>query len=327
MGFKSIFQKEMEDYLKLRKQATCTATYKSTQYTLQSFDEYLAMYHDGSKSVSMENVYGWIRTLYSSSYADKTIVGKVSELRKFLEYLRFVGFLVFMPDCPKLRDDYIPYIFSDIEISKIFHAADSILLTRNSSRYIQLEFPMLLRILYCCGLRLNEALTMRVNDILFENSVLIIRNAKNQKQRLVPMAQELTDILEKYCLVMRIKDRPDAFLFPGKNLEGHLSKNTALKRFQAVLKSIGIYVEPAPHTRGQCLHCFRHLFAIKSFAQAESNGCPADESIPYLSVYMGHEDMNGTAKYLKFSSDIFPEYTEMFEVYTDGIFSEVSYEE
>ena len=42
---------------------------------------------------------------------------------------------------------------------------------------------------------------------------------------------------------------------------------------------------------------------------------------------MGHEDMNGTAKYLKFSSDIFPEYTEMFEVYTDGIFSEVSYEE
>ena len=126
---------------------------------------------------------------------------------------------------------------------------------------------------------------------------------------------------------MRIKDRPDAFLFPGKNLEGHLSKNTALKRFQAVLKSIGIYVEPAPHTRGQCLHCFRHLFAIKSFAQAESNGCPTDESIPYLSVYMGHEDMNGTAKYLKFSSDIFPEYTEMFEVYTDGIFSEVSYEE
>ena len=78
MGFKSIFQKEMEDYLKLRKQATCTATYKSTQYTLQSFDEYLAMYHDGSKSVSMENVYGWIRTLYSSSYADKLLEKSVN---------------------------------------------------------------------------------------------------------------------------------------------------------------------------------------------------------------------------------------------------------
>lgn len=327
MEFKSIFQKEMEDYLKIREQAICTATYKSTQYTLHSFDVYLVQCHDGSKSVSRENVYGWIRTLYRSSYANSTIVGKVSELRKFLEYLRFAGFPVFMPDCPKLRDDYIPYIFSDFEIAKIFHAADSILLTRNSSRYIQLEFPMLLRILYCCGLRLNEALTIHVDDVRFENSVLIIRNAKNQKQRLVPMAQELTDILEKYCLAMRIKDKPDAFLFPGKKPEGHLSKNTALKRFQAVLKSTGIYVNPAPHTRGQCLHCFRHLFAVKSFAQAESSGFPMDKSIPSLSVYMGHEGMNGTAKYLKFSSDIFLEYTEMFEFYTDGIFSEVLYEE
>lgn len=85
--------------------------------------------------------------------------------------------------------------------------------------------------------------------------------------------------------------------------------------------------KPEPHKRGQCLHCFRHLFAVKSFTQAERSGRPVDESVPFLSVYLGHFDMDGTEKYLKFGGDMFPEYTEMFETYADGVFQEVQYEE
>ena len=93
-------------------------------------------------------------------------------------------------------------------------------------------------------------------------------------------------------------------------------------RFRAILKSAKIYKQPnTPGQRGQCLHCFRHLFAVKSFAQAEQNGRSTIGSIPYLSVYLGHFDMDGTEKYLKFSSDIFPEHTEMFENYSADVFS------
>jgi hypothetical protein len=89
-----------------------------------------------------------------------------------------------------------------------------------------------------------------------------------------------------------------------------------------ILESADIYIPTEkPSQRGQCLHCLRHVFAVGSFAQAERNGISTTDSIPYLSVYLGHFDMDGTEKYLKFSSDIFPEHTTMFEAYSDGVFS------
>ena len=93
-------------------------------------------------------------------------------------------------------------------------------------------------------------------------------------------------------------------------------------KFREILKSAKVYIQPEkPGKRGQCLHCLRHLFAVKSFAQAEQNGRSTTDSVPYLSIYLGHFDMDGTEKYLKFSSDIFPEHTEMFEAYSAGVFS------
>ncbi|MCD8397197.1 MAG: hypothetical protein LUD12_08455, partial [Lachnospiraceae bacterium] len=68
-------------------------------------------------------------------------------------------------------------------------------------------------------------------------------------------------------------------------------------------------------------------FFIHSFAQAEKNGRPVNDSVPFLSVYLGHHDMDETEKYLKFSGDMFPEHIQMFEDYTAGVFTEVPYEE
>ena len=326
MKFKSAFNQEINDYLALREHTVSHGTYKCDCVTLHSFDDYLAANGICNKEISSKDVYGWMQLLHPA-YARSTVVGKVSNLRKVLEYLRHVGFSVFLPDCPKLRDTYMPYIFSDDELDKIFRAADSIQMTKNSIPHIQLEIPMLLRLLYCCGLRVNEALTIRIKDIHFENDAILIRNAKNKKQRIVPIGGELTDMLKKYCLSIDLSGSPENFLFPGRVPEKHMSENTAMRRFKAILKETDIYIEPVPHTRGQCLHCFRHLFAIRSFAQAERNGRLTDDSVPYLSLYLGHDDMNGTEKYLKFSSDMFPEYNDLFESYAGDVFSEVSYEE
>ncbi|XBX03671.1 hypothetical protein QMP26_24390 [Enterocloster clostridioformis] len=93
------------------------------------------------------------------------------------------------------------------------------------------------------------------------------------------------------------------------------------------MRETGLYVPGKPHSRGQCLHCFRHYFAIHSFARAEKNGRPADDSVPFLSVYLGHHDMDETEKYLKFSGDMFPEYSGLFEEYAVGVFTEVACEE
>lgn len=66
---------------------------------------------------------------------------------------------------------------------------------------------------------------------------------------------------------------------------------------------------------------------LPSIPLRRQNGRPAEDSVPFLSVYLGHHDMDETEKYLKFSGDMFPEYIELFEDFASGVFAEVAYEE
>ena len=318
----SIFKTELEEYLSLRKKTLTPESYKYACGVLGSFDRCLEEHNADEKTISEDMINIWIRRL-SEVNAKRTVSDKVACLRKFLEYLRYGGFTVFMPKCPKYSDSYVPYIFSGAELEMIFKAADAAELKQNPSNCCrtQVAFPMLLRLLYGCGLRLGEALNLRIGDVNLERGTLLLRQAKNKKQRIVPMHESLTRILLKYCTATELLGKPEAFLFPGAKPEQHMSGGAALDRFHKILKATGIYIPPASHERGQCIHCLRHLFTIKSFAQAQQNGRSANDSVPYLSVYLGHFDMDGTEKYLKFSSDIFPEHTEMFAEYSSGVFS------
>lgn len=317
--FKSIFATELREYLSIRKMTLVKGTYKTDCHVLGSFDKYFAEYGASEKSVTEEVINGWISHLKPQNHS-RTVSNKVSCLRCFLKYLRYSGIPVFMPQCPNWHEDYVPYIFSDSEMKKIFRHSDKMAAGDDSKIYF--EVAMLIRLLYGCGLRHGEALQLIRSDVDFKRGTLFLRHAKNKKQRIVPMHQSLSKMLMQYCAAMEIFDKPDAFLFPGAK-PGHPTNigNTGGK-FREILKSAKVYIPPEePGKRGQCIHCLRHVFAVKSFAQAEQNGRSTADSVPYLSVYLGHFDMDGTEKYLKFSSDIFPEHTQMFEAYSAGVFS------
>jgi integrase len=319
--FTSIFASELSEYLAIRGKVLTPQSLRINRHTLTDFDQYITIAGVSEKRVTEALTNGWILRLRDKNHS-RTVSDKVSCLRGFLEYLRYSGVDAFMPRCPKWSEDYVPYIFSDSEMTAIFRTADKNAVKASENAVGALEFPMILRILYGCGLRLGEALNLITRDVDFKRGTLLIRIAKNKKQRIVPMHETLSKMLMRYCAAMNIIDKPDSFLFPGAEPDRHWSLNSVNYRFKEILKSTGIYVSPEkPGQRGQCLHCLRHLFAVKSFAQAEENGRTAADSVPYLSVYLGHYDMDGTEKYLKFSSDIFPEHTEMFAAYSAGVFS------
>lgn len=325
--FQSIFKNELVEYLEISKGTISKDTLQNTHRVLLSFDSLLA--GENAREISETFINQWIRGLHQAN-APKTVSDKVSYLRKFLRYLRYKGHDVFMPDCPKTSDSYVPYIFSDEEIHTLLVSADNWAERHadQKTRQTDMEFCMLLRMLLGCGFRLGEPLAAKVKDVNFHAGTILIRHAKNNKQRVVPMDKTLTGMLERYCIAMGIKAEPESYLFPASRNEGAaVSKGTFDFRFRSLLRETSLYVPGKPHSRGQCLHCFRHYFAIHSFAQAEKNGRPADDSVPFLSVYLGHHDMDETEKYLKFSGDMFPEYTELFEDYAAGVFTEVTYEE
>lgn len=173
-----------------------------------------------------------------------------------------------------------------------------------------MEFCMLLRMLLGCGFRLGEPLTAKVKDVNFSSGIILIRHAKNNKQRAIPMNETLTEMLERYCIAMGIKAEPESYLFPSPIKEGAAaSKGIFDLRFRNLLMETGLYVPGKAHSRGQCLHCFRHYFAIHSFAQAEKNGRSTDDSVPFLSVYLPEFTLlleQFFTEYMPFSSGLSP---------------------
>lgn len=104
--------------------------------------------------------------------------------------------------------------------------------------------------------------------------------------------------------------------------------SAARYRFDRILETACISLPGRKkHERGPCLHCLRHVFAFKSFAKAEKMGIRIDNTIPYLSIYLGHDSLEETEKYLKFSAEIFPDALASFEDFTSDVFPEVDYEE
>ena len=315
--FKSAVAKELREYLAIRQMTLAPGGFKYDCTVLGEFDRYFAGQSTAEKVITEEVINGWIQHLRTRNHS-RTVSNKVSCLRCFLRYLRYCGVTIFMPQCPKWHEDYLPYIFSETEMERIFIRADK----TKPGCVIAFEISILIRVLYGCGLRHGEALRLIRSDVDFNRGTLFLRQPKNQKQRIVPMHPTLTEMLMRYCAAMDISDKPDALLFPGATPETPLSMSCVGLHFRAILEAENIYIPSEKRwQRGQCIHCLRHVFAVNSFAQAERNGRSIADSVPYLSIYLGHFDMDGTEKYLKFSSDIFPEHTEMFEVYSTDVFS------
>lgn len=323
--YKSIFSNEMSDHFAMRSSICGEHTMRATAAVLHEFDSYLRDIGLYEKKLDEQTVENWIQGLSGKTH---TIAGKISQLRLFCKYLYASGIDVYIPPAYKTRDEYVPYLFSDEECEQIFCAVDNIDFSVNQTNpWIQIELPVILRLLFSCGLRLGETISLQIQNIDFDGGFLILRRTKNQKERLVPLSSSMFEILSRYCLVMNMKKASTVYLFPGKNQDTPISGKAVRRQFDRLTKMLQISGEAhQPHERGPCMHCFRHTFAFKSFAKAEAAGRSLNDSVPFLSTYLGHKNLDETEKYLKFSSTMYPNAMRLFENYIGDVFPEVTYE-
>ena len=295
--FESIYSDHLSQYYSLRSDTLSDSARKHELCYLRRFDAYVAKHLKTYEGITEAFVSEWVGSLSGKS---GSVENEVVVIRQFLTYLGLSGECVFLPVVPKVRDDYVPYIFSDKELSVIFDSADNIVLKDpKADPYITIEFPVIIRLLY----------------------------TKRDKHRLVPMSSAMADILTRYCMAMGLYGKGSGWLFPSSRNNKHISAEAVKRRFSSILMANGIRLENRKkHERGPCLHCFRHVFAFKSFSQAERQGRHLDDSIPFLSIYLGHDGINETAKYLKFSNELFPESIDAFGDFMSGLLPEVDYE-
>ena len=257
----------------------------------------------------------------SNGSKPRTLHANQSFIRQYGLYLQLNGHDSYVyPDkliqCPK---DFVPYIFTKEEIHSIFLFADQI--GPNKNKFINTPFiyPAVFRLLYACGTRVGETLSLRTDDVNLEEGIITLYNGKNKVSRMIPMSDSLTKYLRMYN--HRV-DRTDGnpFFFPARHGE-HYSPTTIRNTFRKILQQAGIrQLSNGSYPR---IHDLRHTYAVHALELSISKGMDPYCSLPALSTYMGHKGIESTEYYLRLTKQYFVNVLNYTQEQADTIFPEV----
>lgn len=147
----------------------------------------------------------------------------------------------------------------------------------------------LIGLLASTGLRISEALALRVDDLTHDG--LFVRETKCHKSRLVPLHPTVERVLVAF-LERRGRVRCDR-IFVGAN-GAPLSYDWFKVSYRGFLAAIGLDYKQTPRPR---LHCLRHTFAVRALETSDSATVAEHELA--LSTYLGHSTVASTYWYLE----------------------------
>lgn len=319
--YQSQFSKHMYNFVD--EMRTMGYKYETGAKQLKRLDSFIIDNYCDEVCLNKIIVHSWTKRTPYESFS--TQQGRISVIRGFARYLVRIGnsAYVYPPLHHKIeRYSYVPYIFTVAQIRDLLITCDN-LQESTSSPHMHLILPLVFRLLYGCGLRISEVMNLHVGDIDYQKDLLYIRATKFNKERTIPMAASLTKHLKNYADKVLITVNKDDWVFPSPYNEHHYSEATVYKHFRKLLWSAGI-----SHTgKGPRLHDFRHTFAVHCLKKWVLNGVDLNERLPYLSIYLGHQDMRGTQHYLRLTADLYPEIVQRLNAKCSYVIPEVmSYE-
>jgi integrase len=236
---------------------------------------------------------------------------RITCVNQFGGYLRQMGCEVYAapPQSGWHKEDFTPYIFTHDEIEKLFRAASSVQPT-GQGRHMHRLLPVLIRLLYGCGLRVSEAVGLLCRDVDFNNGILTLREAKSGRDRLIPLSNSLADIMWEYKndVIPWANDGDYFFMAPDRTI---LSPNTVYGRFRRIMWDGGIPYKGKGN--GPRLHDVRHTFAVHTLQKWVENGEDLTAMLPVLSVFMGHKSFGATSRYLRLTAEVYPDVVRLVE--------------
>jgi len=283
--------------------------YYSEAKLLSRFCRFAESYPLDKPMLTRELVMDW--TSPREGEAKKSRMHRVTCTNQFGKYLLALGYEVqsVLPQTRWGTSTFTPYIFTHDEISKLFHAADSVYPVAQSRNMHKL-LPVLMRLLYACGLRVSEAVGLQCKDVDLDKGILTIREAKNGRDRLIPVAMSLLSMLRDYRnnVIPWAADGDYFFMAPDRTI---LSPNTVYGRFRRILWDGGIPY--GGKGNGPRLHDLRHTFAVHTLQRWVETGEDLTAMLPVLSVFMGHADLKATSRYLRLTAEVYPDVVRRVE--------------
>ncbi|WP_372920080.1 site-specific tyrosine recombinase/integron integrase [Salegentibacter sp.] len=204
------------------------------------------------------------REIAGRNYAISTHRQCVSALKHFASLQRLPDLEAEMISTPK-KDRSLPTVLSKEEVIDLLRA------TRN------LKHRALFAMLYASGLRIGEALNLKLNAIDIDRRQIIVRKAKGRKDRFVTMAESFVPLLMNYLNTYR----PKVYFVEGAN-GGQYSGSSVRAALKQACRQAGLKKRVTPH-------CLRHSFATHML----ENGI----DIRYIQSLLGHSSPETTMIY------------------------------
>lgn len=209
-----------------------------------------------------------------------------------------------------------PYVYSLHEISRLVEEAGKLKVTY-PWHLLGWSLETLLVLVYACGLRLGEALKLRIADVDFGQKLLTLRDTKFHKERIVPFSAEVGERLKAYLAVRQARQPHDGsgesfFWWDGNRNPGSLVQ----RHFQRIRARCGLSKVRGPGPR---LHDLRHAFATHRLYKWYQEGKDPLNRLPWLTTYMGHVNIEKTQVYLTVSRTLLREGDRRFQQAFEGL--------
>lgn len=249
---------------------------------LLSFDEYLN--NKMINKVTSKDIASYIDHLTDLKEADKTIARKIVSIRTFFDFLMKEKRINVNPcekiESPKLRKS-LPKTLNFEEINKLLDLKPKTALEYRNRAMIEL--------MYATGLRVSELVNLELNDINVKDNYIRVYG-KGKKERIVPMAEITTNILNEYISVYRdslLKGYLTDKVFISSYGKG-ITRQAFFKILKKIAKEQGIEKDFSPHT-------LRHSFATHLLEYG------AD--LRSIGEMLGHENIKTTQIYTHLSNN------------------------
>jgi integrase len=187
-----------------------------------------------------------------------------------------------------------PYLYTDQEIEQLLEAALRLPPADGLRRWI---YHALLGLLAVSGLRISEAIGLKLEDVDLSEGLLTVRGAKLGKSRLVPLHASTRQVLANYKSRRNdfLAGRSASYFFISQRCN-HLDLGEVHRTFYLLSRQIGL--RDPDSSSGPRLHDFRHRFAVETLLRWYRAGEDVERRLPVLSTYLGHVHVSDTYWYL-----------------------------
>lgn len=202
----------------------------------------------------------------SSSYQNQI----VNAIKLYFKIVKETAIIIEKIHRPK-REKTLPNVLSKEEVKSILQV------------HVNVKHKTMLSLIYSCGLRCGELLALKPSNIDSKRNIVLIKNAKGKKDRIVPLSPKILELLREYYKLYQ----PKTYLFEGQTP----GKPYDDRSLQQVLKQA---LQKANITKPATLHWLRHSYATHLLESGTD--------LRYIQELLGHNSSKTTEIYTHVST-------------------------